>query len=204
MTSHDVVVVSDYAKGVLTDGVALEIIKTAKEAGARVVAEPKGGDHIRYRGADLLMPGRRELSEATGMPVGTAREVVTAASALIERCGFGAVFVTLGRDGMILVEPGGSAAFETVAAGDSYDPGGTEDAAVATLAAGLGAGLTLGAAARLTGIAVGIVGGKTGTAVASAGELAAALASEARSEIGETALRVKMAAQPRRRRQREA
>jgi D-beta-D-heptose 7-phosphate kinase/D-beta-D-heptose 1-phosphate adenosyltransferase len=68
VTSHDVVVISDYAKGVLTDGVALEIIKTAQEAGARVVVEPKGGDHIRYRGADLLIPSRRELAEATGMP----------------------------------------------------------------------------------------------------------------------------------------
>ncbi|HZK90374.1 MAG TPA: PfkB family carbohydrate kinase [Stellaceae bacterium] len=204
VASHDVVVLSDYAKGVLTDGVALEIIKTAQEAGARVVAEPKGGDHIRYRGADLLMPSRRELAEATGMPAGNEREVVAAARALIERCGFGAVFVTLGRDGMILVEPSSSAAFETMAAGDSYDPGGTEDAAAAALAAGLGAGLSVSGAAQLAGLAVGIVGAKTGTAVASAGELAAALASEVRSEWGEAGLRIEMASQPRRRRQREA
>jgi D-beta-D-heptose 7-phosphate kinase / D-beta-D-heptose 1-phosphate adenosyltransferase len=204
VTSHDVVVISDYAKGVLTDGVALEIIKTAKEAGARVVAEPKGGDHIRYRGADLLIPARRELSDATGMPVGTAREVVAAARALIERCGFGAVLVTLGRDGMILVEPRSSAAFETMSAGDVYDPGGTDDTAVATIAAGLGAGFKLGAAARLAGLAVAIVAGKAGTAVASAGELAAALASEAPSEIGKAGLRIDVPAQPRRRRQREA
>jgi D-beta-D-heptose 7-phosphate kinase/D-beta-D-heptose 1-phosphate adenosyltransferase len=204
VASHDVVVLSDYAKGVLTDGVALEIIKTAREAGARVVAEPKGGDHIRYHGADLLMPSRRELAEATGMPAGNAREVVAAARALIERCGFGAVFVTLGRDGMILVEPRSSAAFETTAIGDGYDPGGTEDAAVAALAAGLGAGLSLSGAAQLAGLAVGIVGAKTGTAVASAGELAASLASEARSELREAGARIEVAPQPRRRRQREA
>ena len=204
VASHGVVVLSDYAKGVLTDGVALEIIKAAQEAGARVIAEPKGGDHIRYRGADLLIPNRRALAEATGMPVGTAREVVSAARALIERCGFGAVLVTLGRDGMILVEPRGSAAFDTMAAGNGYDPGGTEDTAVATFAAGLGAGLKLGEAGRLAGLAVGIVGGKTGTAVASAGELAAALAGEARLERAEASLRVEMATQPRGRRQREA
>jgi D-beta-D-heptose 7-phosphate kinase/D-beta-D-heptose 1-phosphate adenosyltransferase len=204
VTSHDVVVISDYAKGVLTEGVALEIIKAAKEAGARIVAEPKGGDHIRYRGADLLIPTRRELAEATGMPVASEAEIVTAARALIERCGFGAVFVTLGRDGMILVEPRSSAAFETLVQGDSYDPGGTEDTAVATLAAGLGAGLTLTEAAQVASLAVGIVGGKAGTAVASAGELAAALASEARSKLTQPELRVEMAPQPRRRRQREA
>ena len=71
-------VISDYAKGVLTDGVGLEIIKEAREAGAQVVVEPKGGDHIRYRGADLLMPSRRELAEATGMPVASEPEIAAA------------------------------------------------------------------------------------------------------------------------------
>ena len=204
VTSHGVVVISDYAKGVLTDGVAFEIIKTAREAGAVVVVEPKGGDHIRYRGADILMPSRRELAEATGMPATSEAETVAASRALIERCGFGAVFVSLGRAGMILVEPRGSAIFETTAQADSYDPGGTEDTAVAALAAGLGAGLKLAEAAQLAELAVGIVGGKAGTAVASAGELAAALAGDAGSEVGEAGLRVEVAAQPRRRGQREA
>jgi D-beta-D-heptose 7-phosphate kinase / D-beta-D-heptose 1-phosphate adenosyltransferase len=199
VTSHNVVVISDYAKGVLTDGVAFEIIREAREAGAQVVVEPEGGDHIRYRGADVLAPGRRELAEATGMPVAGEAEIVSASRALIERCGFGAVLVPLGRDGIILVEPHSSAVFETPSHGDSYDPGGAEDTAVAALAAGLGAGLARSDAAHLAGLAVGIVSGKTGTAVASAGELAAALASEARSELGEAGLRVEVPAQPRRR-----
>ena len=73
VTSHNAVAVSDYAKGLLADGVALEIIKIAQEAGAKVVVEPKGGDHIRYRGADVLMPSRRELAQATGLPVANRR-----------------------------------------------------------------------------------------------------------------------------------
>jgi D-beta-D-heptose 7-phosphate kinase/D-beta-D-heptose 1-phosphate adenosyltransferase len=198
-TSHNVVVISDYAKGVLTDGVAFEIIKEAREAGAQVVVEPKGGDHIRYRGADVLTPSRRELAEATGLPVTGEAEIVVASRALIERCGFGAVLVSLGREGMLLVEPRSSAVFETPAHGDNYDPGGAEDTAVAALAAALGAGLSRSEAAHLAGLAVGIVSSKTGTAVASAGELAAALAGEARSEPGEAGLRVDMPTQPRRR-----
>jgi D-beta-D-heptose 7-phosphate kinase / D-beta-D-heptose 1-phosphate adenosyltransferase len=203
VTSHGVVVISDYAKGVLTDGVAFEIIKEAREVGALVVVEPKGGDHIRYRGADLLMPSRRELAEATGMPTGTEPEIVAAARALIERCGLGAILVALDRDGLLLVEPRSSAVFETMSQSDVYDPGGTEDTAVAAMAAGLGAGFMRSDAARLTGLAVGIVGGKSGTAVASVGELAAALASDAASEIGEAGLRIQVAAQPRRRGQRK-
>jgi D-beta-D-heptose 7-phosphate kinase/D-beta-D-heptose 1-phosphate adenosyltransferase len=205
VTSHDIVVISDYAKGVLTDGVALEIIKTAQEAGARVVVEPKGGDHIRYRSADLLMPNRRELAEATGMPAATAAEIIAAAQASIERCGFGAIFVGMGRDGMILVEPGASTAIDVTPAGETFDLGGTEDTAVAAVAAGLGAGLSLASAAELASLAVGIVGGKVGTAVASAGELAAALASGAGSEPAEAAdQRIEVAPQPGRRRPRKA
>jgi D-beta-D-heptose 7-phosphate kinase/D-beta-D-heptose 1-phosphate adenosyltransferase len=199
VTSHNVVVISDYAKGVLTDGVAFEIIKEAREAGAQVVVEPKGGDHIRYRGADLLMPSRRELAEATGMPALSEGEIVSAARALIDRCALGAVLVPFGRDGMLLVEPRASAVFEAMAPGENFDAGGTEDTAVAAIAAGLGAGLKLAEAAHLAGLAVGIVGGKVGTAVASAGELAAAVAVEASSELGETGLRIEVAPQPRRR-----
>jgi D-beta-D-heptose 7-phosphate kinase / D-beta-D-heptose 1-phosphate adenosyltransferase len=204
VTSHGVVVISDYAKGVLTEGVAFEIIKEAREAGALVVVEPKGGDHIRYRGADLLMPSRRELTEATGMATGSEAEIVAAARALIERCGFGAVVVPLGREGMMLVEPDSSTVFETMAHGESYDAGGTDDTAIAAMAAGLGAGLTRPQAAHLASLAVGIVGAKSGTAVASVGELAAALAADAASEPGEAGLRVEVPAQPRRRSQREA
>jgi D-beta-D-heptose 7-phosphate kinase/D-beta-D-heptose 1-phosphate adenosyltransferase len=183
VTSHTVVAIADYAKGVFSDGVALEIIKTAQEAGARVVAEPRGGDPIRYRGADVLVPSRRELAQATGMPVASTEEVITAAQALIERCDFGAVFVALGQTEAILIEPRGSA--DAVApmprtpSGENYDPSGAEDAALAVLAAGLGAGLELSEAATLANLALGIVGNKTGTAIVSAGELAAVLAGDA-------------------------
>jgi D-beta-D-heptose 7-phosphate kinase/D-beta-D-heptose 1-phosphate adenosyltransferase len=194
VNSHTVVAISDYAKGLLADGVALEIIKTAQEAGAKVVVEPKGGDHIRYRGADVLMPSRRELAQATGLPVATAGEVAAAARSLIERCGFGAVFALLGRDGAVLVEPQEVLAISS-GAGDAPDPGGVEDAALAVLAAGLGAGLPLAATAKLATLAAGIAGAKSGTAVVSAGELSAVLAGASRLEEAGAALRIEMAPQ---------
>jgi len=204
VTGHDVVVISDYAKGVLTDGVALEIIREAQEAGARVVVEPRGGDLIRYRGADVLTPTRRELAQATGMPVINSREVVAAARSLIERCDFGAVLVSLGRDGMILVEPDADLEIGHAAVGDLYDPNGVEDATVAALAAGLGIGMDLASAARLASHAVTIVSGKSGTVVISAEELVAALAVARLEPVEPAELGIKMAAQPRRRRQGEA
>jgi D-beta-D-heptose 7-phosphate kinase/D-beta-D-heptose 1-phosphate adenosyltransferase len=175
VTQHSVVIVSDYAKGVLTEGVALEIIRAAHEAGARVAVDPKGGDPIRYRGADLLKPNRRELAHATGMPVDTESDIVAAARALIERCDFGAVLASLGPEGMVLVGADGVVRVERAEMREVYDVSGAGDTVVATVAAALGAGIDLADAVRLANAAAGIVVGKVGTAVVYASELAAAL-----------------------------
>jgi D-beta-D-heptose 7-phosphate kinase / D-beta-D-heptose 1-phosphate adenosyltransferase len=170
---QSVVIVSDYAKGVLTEGVALEIIRAAREGGARVVVDPKGGDHIRYHGADLLKPNRRELAHATGMPTATEAEIVAAASALIERCGFGAVLASLGQEGMVLVGADGTVYPQRAEVREVYDVSGAGDTVVAMLGAALGAGIGAIESARLANIAAGIVVGKVGTAVVYPSELAA-------------------------------
>ena len=175
VTTHSVVIVSDYAKGVLTEGVALEIIRAAREAGAFVIVDPKGGDHIRYRGADLLKPNRRELAHATGLPVATESEIAAAGNALIERCGFGAVLASLGQEGMVLVTADGAVHVQRAEVREVYDVSGAGDTVVAVLGAGIGSGISLVEAARLANIAAGIVVGKVGTAVVYASELAARL-----------------------------
>jgi D-beta-D-heptose 7-phosphate kinase/D-beta-D-heptose 1-phosphate adenosyltransferase len=175
VADHPVIVISDYAKGVLNDGVALEIIKAAGEAGARVIVDPKGGDHIRYRGADLLKPNRRELAHATGMPVATDAEIIAAARALIERCGLKAVLASLGAEGMILVSSDGTVHVQRAEMREVYDVSGAGDTVVATVAAALAAGIPLIPAVRLANVAAGIVVGKVGTAVVYANEIAASL-----------------------------
>ncbi len=171
--SHAAVLISDYGKGVLNEGVALEIIRAAAEAGAMTIVDPEGGDPIRYRGADLLKPTREELHHATGMPVNGEEEVVTAARMLIERCGFGAVLSTLGREGMVLLAADGSSHREAASKREVYDFSGVEDTVAAVMAAALARELPLDAAARLAGAAAEIVAGKAGTAVAARSELAA-------------------------------
>jgi D-beta-D-heptose 7-phosphate kinase / D-beta-D-heptose 1-phosphate adenosyltransferase len=156
--------------------VALEIIRAAREAGARVVVDPKGGDPIRYRGADLLKPNRRELAHATGMPVATESDIVAAARAVIERCGFGAILVSLGPKGMVLIEQNGGVHTQRAEIREVYDSSGAGDTVVAMLGAALGAGISAVDGARLANIAAGIVVGKVGTAVAHPSELAAWIA----------------------------
>ncbi len=172
---YKVMILSDYAKGVLADGAAAEIVAAAKAAGCIVVVDPKGHDYSIYRGADVLKPNRPELAAATKMPVATDEEVVKAARSLIAAHGFGALLVSCGKDGMLVVEPEGEPLKLAAEAREVFDVSGAGDTVVSVLAAALGAGASLGNAARLANAAAGIVVGKVGTAVVESTELEAAL-----------------------------
>ena len=168
-------VLSDYNKGVLTGDVSARIIAAAKAANRRIVVDPKGRDYSRYAGADLITPNRRELAEATGMGVDTEAALVNAARVLLGTHGFGAVLVTRAEDGMSLIMAGGDVQHFPAEAAEVFDVSGAGDTVVATVAAGLAAGLELPIAVRLSNIAAGIVVGKVGTAVAREADLLAAL-----------------------------
>ncbi len=173
LAATTVTVLSDYAKGVLSGDVPARIIAAARTTGRRVVVDPKGRDYGRYAGADVITPNRRELAEATGMAVNTEPALVAAARSLRDAHGFGAVLVTRAEDGMTLVADGEPQHFPAEAA-EVFDVSGAGDTVVATLAAGLAAGLDLPVAVRLANIAAGVVVGKVGTAVARESDILAA------------------------------
>ncbi|HUA76187.1 MAG TPA: D-glycero-beta-D-manno-heptose-7-phosphate kinase [Acetobacteraceae bacterium] len=177
MAATSVTILSDYAKGALAGETAAALIEAARTLGRTIVVDPKGSDYRRYAGADIVTPNRRELAEATGMPVDSEAALIEAAAALREAHGFGAVLVTRSEDGMTLLDGSGPQHFPAEAA-EVFDVSGAGDTVVATLAAGLAAGLELPAAARLANIAAGIVVGKIGTAAARPEELLAALSAE--------------------------
>jgi D-beta-D-heptose 7-phosphate kinase/D-beta-D-heptose 1-phosphate adenosyltransferase len=171
----DVTILSDYAKGVLDDGIAAAAIAAARAAGHLVVVDPKGLDYSAYRGASLLKPNRGELGAATKLPVGSEDEVAAAARALIDGFELGAVLVSLSQEGMLLVDSSGAVHKLAAEAREVFDVSGAGDTVVAVLAAALGAGATSLDAARLANIAAGIVVGKVGTAVVHPSELEDAL-----------------------------
>jgi D-beta-D-heptose 7-phosphate kinase / D-beta-D-heptose 1-phosphate adenosyltransferase len=177
MAATSITVLSDYGKGLMAGAIAKQLIDVAHQTGRRVIVDPKGLDYGRYAGADIITPNRRELSEATGMPISTEAEIVAAARVLRAAHGFGAVLVTRSEDGMTLLDDHGAHHFPAEAK-EVFDVSGAGDTVVATLAAGLAGGLELPVAARLANIAAGIVVGKIGTAVARETELMAALSPE--------------------------
>ncbi len=165
VTACDIVVLSDYAKGVLTEKVVESVIAAARATDTPVVVDPKGSDFTHYRGATVLTPNQRELAAVTQMPVDEDSAVIAAGEALIERCAIEAVVVTRGKDGMTLVARDGAHQHLPAVTRDVYDVSGAGDTVVATFAAALGRGAPLADAARLANYAAGVVVGKVGTAV---------------------------------------
>lgn len=164
-------VLSDYAKGALTADGVMAMIAAARAAGKPVVVDPKGTDYRRYGHATVVTPNRRELAEATQAPVNNDAEVEIAARRLIEAIDVEAVLVTRGGEGMSLVLASGETHHLPAAAREVFDVSGAGDTVIATLAAGIAAGLPLLTAARLANVAAGIVVGKIGTAVVYAEDL---------------------------------
>jgi len=178
MADCGALVLSDYAKGVLTPRCIQGMIAAARRAGKPVIVDPKGADFSRYRGATLLTPNRREMAEATQMPVDNDAGVEAAARHLIDTCGVDGVLCTRGAEGMSLIEAKGAVHHLPAAAREVFDVSGAGDTVVATLAAGIAAGLSWADAAELANVAAGIVVGKVGTAVAFSADLVRALQNE--------------------------
>jgi len=166
-----VVVVSDYGKGVVSPSLVAAILAAAGREGRPVIVDPKGMDYSRYRRATVLTPNRSELAQATRMPVQTDEQIVAAARTLIESLALGAVLVTRSEQGMTLVAADGTVDHVAATAREVFDVSGAGDTAVAVLASAVATGAPLSIAARLANVAAGIVVGKVGTATVRADEL---------------------------------
>ena len=175
--SH-VVILSDYAKGVLTPEIIKRICAAAMARNKPVIADPKNIDFSRYRGVNILTPNAKELASATGLPVYDNASTERAAEKALAGAGLGAMLVTRSEFGMTLAEPGRPALHLRAQAREVYDVSGAGDTVVAALAIAIGAGASFTDAATLANIAAGIVVGKAGTAVVRRDELTQALQSE--------------------------
>lgn len=182
-----VIVLSDYNKGFLTDRLIAEVMKLGKP----VVADPKGRDFARYRGAAFITPNEKELAAASGLKTGTDAEVEAACRKVMAECGIGAVLATRGAKGLSLVTDKG-AVHIPASARVVNNVSGAGDTALAAFAAALGAGVSPDVAAALAGAAAGAVVEKPDTATVTAEEVRAAIegqeapvriASEARAKI---------------------
>lgn len=169
-----VVVLSDYAKGVLSDAVIAAVIGAAQARGVPVIVDPKRRTFEAYRGASLVTPNRRELAEATGLPDESDQDAAIAAAAAGAQFG-GDVLVTRAEKGMTLWRRDGRVLHVPAQAREVFDVSGAGDTVLAALAVSLSAGRALEVSVATANAAAAIAVGKLGTAVVTRAELAAAL-----------------------------
>lgn len=167
LPDHDAVLFSDYGKGGLTH--IPRMIELARQAGKPVLIDPKGSDYARYAGATVITPNRAELAQVIGNWSNEA-ELHERAQALRVRLGLEGLLLTRSEDGMSLFDAAGHVQVPAQAR-EVFDVTGAGDTVIATLAAMLGAGLSLREAMPIANRAGSIVVGKFGTATVSHEEL---------------------------------
>jgi len=162
---HDqpaMVILSDYAKGVLSEATCRYIIETCKQANIPVLVDPKGQDYSKYQGATALTPNKKETSEACGVSMNDNHALLAAAKKLKKSLNLDFLAVTRGEEGITLLEQDTDHHISATAK-KVFDVSGAGDTVIATLAAGLIHGLSAQEALSLANTAAGIVVGKVGT-----------------------------------------
>ncbi len=172
LAAVDAVIVSDYAKGVITTE-SLRFVQEHVRPRTLVAIDPKPRPELTFQGVDLLTPNRTEALQLAGMHGTTAgafpaEEVVRR---IQERHQPKMLVVTLGGDGMLVCRDGRPGHQIPTAAREVFDVSGAGDTVIAVLTAALAAGASLDDAATLANLAAGVVVGKVGTATATAEEI---------------------------------
>lgn len=159
----DIVIISDYAKGILTENLLTRLITKCNSENKKILVDPKGKDYSKYRGATLLTPNQKEATEACGFEDFEANLVEKAGKTLLEKVATDSVLITQGEKGMTLFEKSGEIYRFDALARNVYDVTGAGDTVIATLAVAIGAGLNFFEAARIANIAAGLVVEQIGT-----------------------------------------
>jgi D-beta-D-heptose 7-phosphate kinase/D-beta-D-heptose 1-phosphate adenosyltransferase len=167
----DIVLLSDYAKGLLTPRVIREVIDAARKLGKRVIVDPKNKNFEAYRGATMLTPNLKELIEASRSRASTAKEIEQSARELIFATGGEAMLVTRSEHGMSLVMREGEAIHVAAHPVRVRDVSGAGDTVAAVIAVSLAAGADWNTALRSANAGAAVAVGKQGTAAVTLAEL---------------------------------
>ena len=182
-----VVVLSDYAKGSLTEPICQAIIRKARELSIPVLVDPKSRSFSRYRGATTICPNLKELSAATGEPVTDLDRVFTSAQSHLQSLEMEFMTVTLGEKGIAVLRRD-SRTLAPAVVRQVYDVSGAGDTVIAVLALAMARGIPIETAVQVANIAAGIVVSKVGTVPIQREELLGALSREVLLQIDEKVL----------------
>ncbi|RLA64195.1 MAG: bifunctional heptose 7-phosphate kinase/heptose 1-phosphate adenyltransferase [Epsilonproteobacteria bacterium] len=168
-SNYDIILLSDYGKGVLTPSLTQDIISLAKDFNTPVLVDPKGLDYSKYKGATLLTPNKKEASLATGINIIDHHTLMTAGKKLQSELELSATLITISEDGIALFEEDMSI-IPTVAR-EVYDVTGAGDTVLASLGVALASGFTLKVACEFANKAAAVVVAKVGSATVTLNEI---------------------------------
>ncbi|NOQ29751.1 MAG: D-glycero-beta-D-manno-heptose-7-phosphate kinase [Helicobacteraceae bacterium] len=165
----DIIIISDYGKGVVTHDVAQGVISLASKAEKKVLVDPKGSNYTKYIGAHLLTPNKKEAIEATGINIVDDHTLKSALLWLKNQCELDLSMITLSEDGIGIFDDVVKK-FPTVAQ-EVFDVTGAGDTVIASLSFALASNKTIDEAASFANLAAGVVVGKIGSATATLDEI---------------------------------
>ncbi len=175
LAETDVILISDYGKGVVSRGLMEGIMRLARDRNIPIAVDPKTGNFPCYVGADIITPNHEEAGSYCRFVIEDDKSLMQAGQMLLADLSCAAVLITQGKDGMTLFEKAGKVTHIPAVAKEVYDVTGAGDTVIATLCLGMAAGLDLASSALLANFAGGIVVGKVGTSTVSPDELKAAI-----------------------------
>jgi D-beta-D-heptose 7-phosphate kinase/D-beta-D-heptose 1-phosphate adenosyltransferase len=171
----DVLLISDYAKGVVSPGLVREVLALAARYHRMVAVDPKVQNLPLFKGVTVVAPNHHEAAAAAHLTIRSEADLLRVGQVLLRRLKARGVLVTRGEQGMSLFEAGKPVVHIPTVAREVYDVTGAGDTVMGALSLALAAGATMGEAAVIANFAAGVVVGKRGTATVTRAELEQAL-----------------------------
>ena len=162
LKSVDVIIISDYAKGVCSCKVVKHAIHTAKNRDIPIIVDPKGKDFSKYKGASCITPNTKEAQGVVPFEIDSEVFFEKAVNWITENFDIDVCLITRGEDGMVLFENNEIIRIPTIAQ-EVFDVSGAGDTVVATLAASVALGMNYKNAAKIANAAAGVVVSHIGT-----------------------------------------
>ncbi len=169
ISHYDIVLLSDYGKGVLTPSLTKAIITLANTSGKKVLVDPKGADYTKYSGAYLLTPNKKEANLASQIEIKDEPSLTRAIVKLKETCDLTVSLITLSEDGIAIYDD--TLRVHPTVAREVYDVTGAGDTVLASLGFSLAIGYDIDKAVKFSNLAAGVVVGKIGSATATLNEI---------------------------------
>ena len=163
LTRVQVIIISDYGKGVITQNISQRLVTYAKAHDQLIIIDPKGKNYQKYKGATMLTPNRFEVAEVLQLTDYSQKTIENAGNEMLNEFELETMLITQGEDGMTLFLNDGKAEHLTVTARNVYDVTGAGDTVVACIACAVGVGMSFSDAAKFANTAAGLVVERVGT-----------------------------------------